>query len=90
MSASIKNHTLVEESPTTSSDKKEKKEKDKDLPLIRLSNTDKNDIIIDLSKKKKYEDEDDKSNNSAEFSGQQLEKEKKLKSRIIQKLKESL
>ncbi len=78
MSASIKNHTLVEESPTTSSDKKEKKEKDKDLPLIRLSNTDKNDIIIDLSKKKKYEDEDDKSNNSAEFSGQQLEKEKKV------------
>ena len=79
MSASIKNHTLVEESPTTSSDKKEKKEKDKDLPLIRLSNTDKNDIIIDLSKKKKYEDEDDKSNNSAEFSGQQLEKEKEVK-----------
>ena len=78
MSASIKNHTLVEESPTTSSDKKEKKEKDKDLPLIKISNTDKNDIIIDLSKKKKYEDEDEKSNNSAEFSGQQLEKEKSV------------
>lgn len=78
MSATIKNHTLVEESPTTSSDKKENKEKDKNLPLIRLSNTDKNDIIIDLTKKKKYEDEDDKSNNSAEFSGQQLDKQKRL------------
>ena len=45
------------------------------MPLIRQSNTDKNDITIELSTKKKYDNEDDKSNNSAEFSAQELKNE---------------
>ena len=75
MSELIKSHPLVEENSSKSSEKNKKKEKDKQLPLIRQSNTDKNDITIELSTKKKYDNEDDKSNNSAEFSAQELKNE---------------
>lgn len=70
-----KNHVLVEE--INFHDKKEKEEKDKNKPpLITTSKTDKNDIIIELSHNKKEDDE--KSSNSAEFSGNNLEKEKNI------------
>ena len=79
MSSKIKSQKLVEEIDSIKPEKKEKKEKDKikdkNLPLIRQSDTDKKDIIIELSHHKK--DEDEKSNNSAEFSGQDLNCEKK-------------
>ena len=68
MSTKIKSHPLVEENISISNDKKAKKDKDKNPPLIRKSDSDKNDIIIELSHKKQEEDE--KSSNSAEFSGQ--------------------
>ena len=68
MSSKIKSHPFIEENVSISNDKKGKKAKDKNPPLIRKSDSDKNDIIIDLSHKKQEEDE--KSNNSAEFSGQ--------------------
>ena len=77
MSELIKSHPLVEENSSKSSEKNKKKEKDKQLPLIRQSNTDKNDITIELSTKKKYDNEDDKSNNSAEFSSQEIKNENK-------------
>ena len=54
MSAKNKNHVLVEENNLPiSSGNKDKKGKDKKGPLIKLSNTDKKDIIIDLSQNKK-------------------------------------
>jgi hypothetical protein len=68
MSTKIKSHPFVEENISISNDKKAKKDKDKNPPLIRKSDSDKNDIIIELSHKKQEEDE--KSSNSAEFSGQ--------------------
>ena len=72
MSSKNKNHVLVEENNIpTSSNNKAKKDKDKKVPLIKQSNTDKNDIIIDLSHNQKKE-EDEKSSNSADFSGQNL------------------
>ena len=78
MSTKIKSHPLVEENASISNDKKGKK--DKNPPLIRKSDSDKNDIIIELSHKK--HDEDEKSTNSAEFSGQlfntQKQKEKEF------------
>ena len=78
MSTKIKSHPFVEENSSISKDKKEKK--DKNPPLIRKSDSDKNDIIIELSHKKQEEDE--KSTNSAEFSGQlfntQKQKEKEF------------
>ena len=76
MSELIKSRPLVEENTSLSSEKNKKNQKDKNLPLIRQSNTDKNDITIELSNKKKYQDEDDISGNSAEFSGQVLKKNK--------------
>jgi hypothetical protein len=66
MSSKIKSHPFVEENGSISNEKKGKK--DKNPPLIRKSESDKNDIIIELSHKKQEEDE--KSTNSAEFSGQ--------------------
>ena len=66
MSTKIKSHPFVEENGPISNEKKVKK--DKNPPLIRKSDSDKNDIIIELSHKKQEEDE--KSTNSAEFSGQ--------------------
>ena len=79
MSSNIKSQKLVEEIDSIKPEKKQKIEKeikkDKNLPLIRQSDTDKKDIIIELSHHKK--DEDEKSNNSAEFSGQDLKAEKK-------------
>ena len=66
MSSKIKSHPLVEENESKSNEKKVKK--GKNPPLIRKSDSDKNDIIIELSHKKQEEDE--KSTNSAEFSGQ--------------------
>ena len=66
MSTKIKSHPLVEENTSITNEKKDKK--DKNPPLIRKSDSDKNDIIIELSHKKQEEDE--KSTNSAEFSGQ--------------------
>ena len=79
MSAKNKNHVLVEENnlPITSGNK-DNKGKDKKGPLIKLSNTDKKDIIIDLSQNKKKED-DEKSSNSAEFSGQELKSDMEIK-----------
>ena len=68
MSTKIKSHPFVEENISISNDKKAKKDKDKNPPLIRKSDSDKNDIIIEISHKKQEEDE--KSSNSAEFSGQ--------------------
>ena len=68
MSSKIKSHPFIEENVSISNDKKGKKSKDKNPPLIRKSDYDKNDIIIELSHKKQEEDE--KSSNSAEFSGQ--------------------
>ena len=84
MSSNIKNQKLVEENDSIKPEKKENIEKkdkgkikDKNLPLIRKSDTDKKDIIIELSHHHKN-DEDEKSNNSAEFSGQDLKTEKKI------------
>ena len=68
MSSKIKSHPFIEENVSISNDKKGKKNKDKNPPLIRKSDSDKNDIIIEISHKKQEEDE--KSTNSAEFSGQ--------------------
>ena len=80
MSSKIKSHPFIEENVSISNDKKGKKSKDKNQPLIRKSDYDKNDIIIELSHKKQEEDE--KSSNSAEFSGQlfnnQKQKEKEF------------
>ena len=76
MSELIKSNKFVEENTSISSEKNKKKEKDKKLPLIKQSSTDKNDITIELSTKKKYYDEDDKSNNSAEYSSQELKNSK--------------
>ena len=80
MSSKIKSHPFIEENASISNDKKEKKDKDKNPPLIRKSDSDKNDIIIELSHKK--QDEDEKSSNSGEFSGQffntQKQKEKEF------------
>ena len=71
---------LVEENILISSGKKKNKDGDKNIQLIRKSDTDKNDIIIELSHKKKdKQDEDEKSTNSAEFSGQFFKKEKQNK-----------
>jgi hypothetical protein len=64
MSSKIKSHPFVEENGPISNEKKVKK--DKNRPLIRKSDLDKNDIIIELSHKKQEEDE--RSTNSAEFS----------------------
>ena len=72
MSTKIKSHPLVEENTSITNEKKDKK--DKNPPLIRKSDSDKNDIIIELSHKKQEEDE--RSNNSAEFSGQLFNKHK--------------
>lgn len=84
MSSNIKSQKLVEENDSIKPEKKENIEKkdkdkikDKNLPLIRQSDTDKKDIIIELSHHHKN-DEDEKSNNSAEFSGQDLKTEKKI------------
>ena len=84
MSSNIKSQKLVEENDSIKPEKKENVEKkdkdkikDKNLPLIRQSDTDKKDIIIELSHHHKN-DEDEKSNNSAEFSGQDLKTEKKI------------
>ena len=82
MSTKIKSIPFIEENASISDEKKEKKEKNP--PLIRKSDSDKNDIIIELSHKKLEEDE--KSNNSAEFSGQlfntQKQKEKEFEETI--------
>ena len=84
MSSNIKSQKLVEENDSIKPETKENTEKkdkdkikDKNLPLIRQSDTDKKDIIIELSHHHKN-DEDEKSNNSAEFSGQDLKTEKKI------------
>ena len=81
MSSKIKSHPFVEENKSISNEKKVKK--DKNRPLIRKSDSDKNDIIIELShKNKEKQDEDENSTNSAEFSGElfnaQKQKEKEF------------
>ena len=94
MSSNIKSQKLVEENDSIKPEKIENKEKkdkekikDKNLPLIRQSDTDKKDIIIELSHHHKN-DEDEKSNNSAQFSGQDLKTEKKIeKNEEIPKVK---
>ena len=73
MSKEEKNNPFNEENLVISSKNKQKKDKDKKIPLIKQSDSNKNDIIIELSPNKKEEDE--KSSNSAEFSGQELRNE---------------
>ena len=90
MSAKNKNHILVEENNMPiSPGNKAKKGKDKKVPLIKQSSTDKNDIIIDLSHNKRKED-DEKSSNSAEFSGQHLKSDteiRKIKAKTTREIK---
>ena len=61
---------LVEENPSISSNKKEKK--DKENKIIILNNSGMNDKIIDINFKKKKSEEDDKSTNSANNSEKEL------------------
>ena len=75
MSEKLKHNPFIEENLSISSVKKEKNNKDNNNQLIKQDKNNKNDIIIELSNNKKH-DEDEKSTNSAEFSGQELRKEK--------------
>ncbi len=75
MSEKLKHNPFIEENLSISSVKKEKNNKDNNNQLIKQAKNNKNDIIIELSNNKKH-DEDEKSTNSAEFSGQELRKEK--------------
>lgn len=75
MSEKLKHNPFIEENLSISSEKKEKNNKDNNNQLIKQDKNNKNDIIIELSNNKKH-DEDEKSTNSAEFSGQELRKEK--------------
>ncbi len=71
MSGTVKHSPFIEETIEISSNKNKKNDKDKKIELVKK---DKDGIIIELSKNKMEEDE--KSTNSAEFSGQELRKEK--------------
>lgn len=75
MSEKLKHNPFIEENLSISSVKKEKNNKDNNNQLIKQDKNNKNDIIIELSNNKKH-DEDEKSTNSADFSGQELRKEK--------------
>ena len=71
MSGAVKHSPFIEETIEISSNKNAKNDKNKKIELVKK---DKNGILIELSKNKMEEDE--KSTNSAEFSGQELRKEK--------------
>ena len=74
MSGEVKHIPFIDENVSISSQKNEKKDKDKKVELVKK---DQNGIIIELSSKKTDKtDEDENSTNSAEFSGNVLRKEK--------------
>ena len=79
MSGAVKHSPFIEETTEISSNKNAKNDKNKKIELVKK---DKDGILIELSKNKMEEDE--KSTNSAEFSGQELRKEKEKENNSIQ------
>ena len=78
MSGAVKHSPFIEETTEISSNKNAKNDKNKKIELVKK---DKDGILIELSKNKMEEDE--KSTNSAEFSGQELRKEKEKENNSI-------